>query len=235
MWKAKRFWKEATVAEVEGGWTVQLDGRPVKTPAKTLLVVPTRALAEAIAVEWDAQEGEIDPNQMPYTRAANSALDKVTVQFDEVADMLAAYGGSDLLCYRADSPEGLCARQASGWDPILDWLHSTHGVRLNKIAGVMPVAQDEAGQVTLRQRVGKLSAFEMAGFHDLVTISGSFALALAVIENRLQPEEAWELSRIDENWQIEQWGADEEATELAEYKKAAFLLAADLYAKAYVA
>lgn len=116
-WAKKRFWKETTVESVEGGYGVFLDGRAVKTPAKAALVVPTEAMAEAMAAEWDAQEGEIDPNTMPVTRSANAAIDKVAVQHTEVADMLAEYGGSDLLCYRATSPEELIARQAEGWDP----------------------------------------------------------------------------------------------------------------------
>ncbi len=224
-WKAKRFWKEATIADDEGGFRVELDGRPVRTPAKTLLVVPTRSMAAAIAAEWDAQEEQIDPESMPVTRSANAALDKVTVQFEEVADMLAAYGGSDLLCYRADHPISLVQRQQESWDPLLDWLNDRFGVRLRLATGVMPVDQDEEGQAVLRRRVGELSPFEMAAFHDLVAISGSLVLALAVIERRLDPDAAWSFSRLDETWQEEQWGKDDEATETSERKKVEFLTA----------
>ena len=124
-WKAKRFWKEAAVEETPDGFEVKLDGRPVKTPAKRALILPSRAMAEVVAAEWDAQEGEIQPHLMPATKTANAAIDKVAVQHNEVADMLAAYGDSDLLCYRADGPEGLVARQAAVWDPMLLWGEAT--------------------------------------------------------------------------------------------------------------
>ena len=126
-WKPKRFWKTATAVACDGGFTVHLDARQVRTPGKLPLVVPTLALAQAIAVEWDAQQGLVRPETMPCTRAANSALEKVTPQFDEVVDLLAAYGDSDLLCYRATAPQELIARQAAAWDPLLDWAPRTRG------------------------------------------------------------------------------------------------------------
>ena len=228
-WAAKRFWKEVSVAEDEGGFRVELDGRPVRTPAKTLLVVPTRAMADLIASEWDSQEEGVNPETMPVTRSANAALDKVAVQFDEVAEMLAAYGETDLLCYRADSPVELQARQSEAWDPILDWLYETLGVRLSVAAGIMPVEQSSEGQVILANRVKSLSPFELAAFHDLVAMSGSLVLALAVIERRLDPQAAWDSSRVDEKWQEDQWGPDDEATRIAEYKQGEFLTAARIF------
>ncbi|WIV51112.1 ATP12 family protein [Marivivens sp. LCG002] len=225
-WKAKRFWKETSIAETDGGFQVLLDGRQVKTPAKTLLVVPTRALAEAIAQEWDAQEGEVDPTTMPVTRSANAALDKVAAQRDEVVAMLASYGGTDLLCYRASEPAELLERQQQAWDPLLDWLATNHHVRLAVGSGVMHVAQDAAGQETLHTAVKKFNNFEIAAFHDLVAMSGSLVIALAVAEGRVDVAEGWRLSRIDETWQEEQWGKDEEATELAEKKFKEFTTAA---------
>jgi chaperone required for assembly of F1-ATPase len=210
-WAAKRFWTEARVEPCEGGFTVTLDGRAVKTPAKAPLVVPTRAMAEAIAGEWDAQEGKVDPSTMPVTRAANSAIDKVTVQFDEVVALLAAYGGSDLLCYRATGPAELVARQTEGWDPLLGWAATALGAPLRATQGVVHVAQDPRSLARLTARVAALGVFELTAFHDLVAISGSLVLALAVIDGRLAVEEAWTLSRIDETWQTELWGHDEEA------------------------
>lgn len=229
-WKAKRFWTEAKAVAVDGGWQIELVGRLVRSPAKTPVIVPTQAVADAIAAEWNAQTGEVRPETMPVTRFANSALDKVMPQFDEVCDMLAAYGGSDLLCYRADAPQELQQRQAEAWDPILDWLHGATGVRLAVTKGVMPIAQASDGQVVLRGHVGRLTAFEIAAFHDLVTISGSLAIALAVSERHLAAEQAWLKSRVDEVWQEEQWGPDEEATEIADLKKQAFLTAAQILA-----
>ena len=222
-WKAKRFWKDTKPAETEGGFTVLLDGRGVKTPAKTPLVVPTLAMAEAIAAEWDAQEGEVNPLSMPVTRSANAALDKVTAQFDEVAAMLAEYGGTDLLCYRAESPKELIERQAAAWDPILDWAEQQLGARLTTAQGVMFIAQDQQALATLHDQVRALSPFEMAAFHDLVGLSGSLILAFAAVHNCRPIEDLWELSRIDENWQVEQWGEDEEAAEMAAAKRLEFL------------
>ncbi len=218
-WAVKRFWKEAKVVEVDGGYSVELDGRPIKTPAKTLLRVPTLALARAIAGEWDAQVDTIDPAAMPVTRTANSALDKVAHQFAEVADMLAAYGDSDLLCYRATHPEELIARQSEKWDPLLDWAADELEARLLPVAGIMHQPQDAQALARLAARVHEMSDFELAGFHDLVAISGSLVLALAVTSERLPVDEAWELSRLDETWQEEQWGVDEEASELAGKKR----------------
>ncbi|SEQ18379.1 ATP12 family chaperone protein [Thalassovita taeanensis] len=222
-WKAKRFWKEASVTEADDGFTVQLDGRPVRTPAKTLLVVPTRAMALAVADEWDAQEGEIKPQTMPVTRSANAALDKVAQQHDEVAALIADYGGTDLLCYRAPAPQELIARQAAAWDPILDWAEQSLGVRLICAEGVMHIAQDPEGQCVLQARVRAMDPFRLTAFHDLVSLSGSLVLGFAAVHDLLPPQQIWALSRIDELWQEEQWGADDEATALAETKQMAFL------------
>ncbi len=229
-WKAKRFWKQATVEAVDGGFTVRLDGRPVKTPAKTPLVVPTRALADAIAAEWDAQAGLIKPDSMPVTRAANSALDKIVPQFEAVAEMLASYGGTDLLCYRAVSPHHLVARQAAAWDPMLDWAAQELGAPLVATAGVMHIAQPAASLGRLHALVAAFSPFQLAAFHDLVAISGSLVLALGVTRGRLSAPEAWSLSRIDEAWQTEQWGEDEEAAASESVREADFLQAGRFYA-----
>lgn len=229
-WKAKRFWTAASVAECEGGYTVLLDGRAVRTPAKAAFVVPTRAMAEAVAVEWDAQQGAIKPDTMPVTRAANSAIDKLSHQFDEVVDLLAAYGESDLLCYRATGPEGLIARQAAGWDPLLDWSATELHAGLRVTAGIVPVAQPAQSVAQLRAHVAALDPFRLAAFHDLVAITGSLVLALAVIKGRLSAEEAFALSRIDEIWQVEFWGVDEDAATLEAGKKQALFEAAQFFA-----
>lgn len=209
-WKAKRFWKEARVEAVNGGFQVMLDTRAVKTPAKSPLVMPTRAMAEAVAAEWDAQQGEIRPETMPVTRSANAAIDKVTTQFEAVLDMLADYGGTDLLSYRAEGPDELVARQAALWDPLLDWAAERYQARLKVTAGVIPVAQEAEALARLKAALGAHDAFEMTALHDLIGISGSLILALAVAEGRITLPEAWAASRIDEAWQAEQWGADEE-------------------------
>ncbi len=221
-WAAKRFWKQTDVVESDGGFSVTLDGRPVKTPAKTAFVVPTRSMAEAIAAEWDAQDDKIDPNTMPMTRTANSAIDKVATQFAEVADMLAAYGDSDLLCYRATHPQELIDRQAAAWDPVLDWAETALDARLKPVSGVIHAPQDSAALAALSGRVHAFSPFELAAFHDLVGISGSLVLGFAVTEGYLSADQAWNLSRLDEKWQEEQWGKDEEATRQADVKRGEF-------------
>ena len=210
-WKARRFWTRAEVADVEGGYEVRLDGRPVRTPGKLPLVLPTEALARAIAEEWDAQTDRIDPGAMPLTRAANSAIEKVAPQFDAVADMLADYGGTDLLCYRAEHPVELVVRQAEGWNPWLDWARDDLGADLRVTQGVIPVTQDREALARLRARLAELTPWQLTALHDLVTLSGSLVLGLAVLEGRLDAEAAHRLSRIDEEHQAEIWGRDEEA------------------------
>lgn len=225
-WAPKRFWKETSVEKQESGFTVVLDGRHVRTPAKAALVLPTFALAEACAAEWDAQEKEVRPNTMPVTRTANSAIDKVSVQRAEVADMLAAYGDSDLLCYRAQYPEGLVERQAQAWDPFLDWADNALNARLEPRTGVIHAPQPTAALSELSKRVHRLTPFELAGFHDLVAISGSLVLGFSVLEGGFDAADVWALSRLDETWQEEHWGVDEEAREQSLIKKEAFLEAA---------
>jgi chaperone required for assembly of F1-ATPase len=228
-WAARRFWTEARVEPIEGGFAVRLDGRPVRTPAKTPLVVPTRAMAEAIAAEWDAQEGTVKPLTMPVTRSANAALDKVAVQFDEVAGLIAAYGGSDLLCYRATGPERLIARQAEAWDPLLHWAATALGAPLRVTVGIVPVPQPEASLARLSARVAGFTAFELTAVHDLVSITGSLVLGLAVTDARLEPDAAWTLSRIDEAWQAELWGRDEEAEAMEVQRREGLLHAGRFY------
>lgn len=228
-WKAKRFWAEATVEDTDGGFTVRLDGRPVRTPAKRALVVPTHALASEIAAEWDAQEGEIAPKSMPCTRSANAALDKVALQKAEVADMIAAYGENDLLCYRADSPAELAARQVAEWDPYLNWAESDLSAQLDVIIGVMHRPQPPEAIAALHRQVADQDNFALTALHDLVSLSGSLVLGLAAQQGRAAPEELWRVSRIDEDWQTEQWGEDEEATALATLKRHSFLHAARFF------
>ncbi len=222
-WKARRFWTDAKVVPAEGGFGVELDGRPIKTPAKRGLIVPTSAMADAIAAEWQAQEKVINPNSMPCTKTANAALDKVLIQHAEVADMLAAYGDCDLLCYRADSPQELVERQKMHWDPMLDWAEEALGVRLEPRVGIMHVPQDPAAVAQLTARTHALDHFQLAAFHDLVSLSGSLILGFAAAHSARDMDSLWDLSRLDEHFQAEQWGADDEAEALAEVKKGSFL------------
>ncbi len=230
VWKAKRFWKDATAEPCDGGFTVRLDGRAVKTPAKTLLVVPTLALAQAIAAEWDAQQGLVKPDTMPHTRTANSALDKVAPQFAAVAENMALYGGTDLLCYRATGPQELIDRQQAQWGPLLDWCAQALHAPLFATAGVMHIEQPPASLARLSDIVHGWTPFQLAAAHDLIAISGSLVLTLAVTHGRLTVDDAWSLSRIDETWTDEQWGVDDDAAHLESLKQAAFTHAARFFA-----
>lgn len=226
-WAPKRFWKTTDTTSTETGFGVSLDGRPVRTPAKAVLSVPNEAVAARIAAEFDAQIEKIDPNTMPYTRTANAAIDKVSIQHAVVADMLAEYGDSDLLCYRADSPDELVQRQSDNWDPLLDWAATALNARLLPRVGVMHDPQNAQALDELRNRVHALGVFELTAFHDLVAISGSLVIGFAAKDALKSAEDLWDISRVDEIWQQEQWGADEEAQEMAEQKKAAFLHASE--------
>lgn len=228
-WAKKRFWAQAEVCAAEGGFTVTLDGRPVKTPGKAVLVVPTEAVAALIAAEFQAQGKVLDPNSMPITRAANSAIDKVAVARAEVTELIAAYGDSDLVCYRAEGPEALIAREARAWDPLVDWAAHRYGLRPNVRTGIVHAAQPSALLDNMRADVEALSVFELTAFHDLVSMTGSLIIALAVLDRFATPEALWDASRVDEEWQAEQWGRDEMADALTAGRKQAFLDAARLY------
>lgn len=222
----KRFYKQATAAETDGGWTVTLDGKPIRTPAKVAFICPSRALAEAAAAEWEAQVGEVKPAEMPITRAANTAIDRTTPEFEAVVGMVAAYGGTDLLCYRADAPEGLRTRQMEIWDPLLAWAEETYGAKLLTTSGVMHALQPEESQVRLTGVVAGFDAFQLTALYDLTALSGSLIIALAVAARHLPPEEGWQVSRVDEEWQKEFWGADDEAEAVAARKLRDFRAAA---------
>lgn len=229
-WARKRFWTEATVVEEPDGYGIRLDGRPVKTPAKAPLAMPTHALAHAVAGEWAAQAEVVLPATMPMTRMANSAIDKIIPQRADVVLHLASYGETDLVCYRAHAPEALVLRQAEAWDPWLDWLDAAFGARLTTVEGVIPEPQSPDALARLAAEVDRFTAFELSAFHDLVALPGSLVMALAVTSGAAAPGTIWEQSRVDELWQIEQWGADDEAERTNALKREAFLDAARFFA-----
>lgn len=231
-WVRKRFWSTVSVIEAEGGFSVLLDARGLRTPAKAPLIVPTRAMADLIAAEWEAQHGQIRPDTMPATRAANAALDKVRGQFSEVAGLLTAYGETDLLCYRAAAPAELVAAQAAAWDPLLDWAAGRYSVRWQVTTGVMPTPQPPETVAILGTEVARLTPFELTAFHDLVAMSGSLVIGLAVTQDWAPIGDLWRASRIDEDWQAQHWGEDPEATALAERRRAAFAFAAVFFGAA---
>jgi chaperone required for assembly of F1-ATPase len=204
----KRFYKVAAAVREEGGLGVRLDGRPVKTPGRNGLVVPTEALAEAIAAEWAGQDEEIDPRSMPLTGLANAAIDRVAPDPEAFARSLARYGESDLLCYRAEGPQPLVRRQADLWDPLLDWARRRFGAEFQIVRGVMHRPQPEPTLAALRGAVSLYDPFRLAALSPLVTVSGSLLVALALAEGEIGLEPAWSAATLDEAWQAEQWGDD---------------------------
>lgn len=229
-WKAKRFWTDVTVEATDGGFGVLLDGRRLNTPGRLPLILPTRAMAEAVAAEWRAQDGLIKPQTMPVTRSANSAVERVAAQKPEVAAMLAAYAETDLLCHRAGAPVELAERQAGAWDPVLSWCATRFDAPLTVTIGVLPVDQPQESLDRLHAVVEAIDPFRITALHDLVALSGSLLLGLAVSEGVISPEEGWRLSRIDEDWQTEHWGEDEEARAASDAKADQFLHAARFWA-----
>jgi len=207
----KRFYTAVTAAPRGDGHAVHLDGRPLRTPGKLVLILPTAALADAIAVEWSAQGEHIDPLTMPLTRLANSVRDQVDGREREVRADIAKYAGSDLVCYRADSPEGLVAAQSRAWDPVLDWARREIGCDLAVATGIVHVAQSAASRAAIDTAVAPLKGFRLASAHVMTTLLGSVMLALAVIRGHMTADEAWAAAHVDEDWQIAKWGADDEA------------------------
>ena len=222
----KRFWKDVAVEPGQEGWAVKLDGRPVKTPARAALAVPSEVLAEAIAEEWRAVGETIDPRAMPLTGLANAAIDRVAPDPSAFASKLAEYAEGDLACYRAEGPSALVARQESSWDPLLAWARRRYDLDFATTSGLMHVAQPPATVERLSHAVAALDPFRLAGLSPLVTIGGSLVAVLAVLENAITPEEAWEAVSVDDRWQFEQWGADAEAQTAMENRRRDFLAAA---------
>lgn len=229
----RRFYASAAVAPSGDGYAVRLDGRPVRTPKKHLLALPTAPLAEAIAAEWNAQGERVDPDTMPLTKLANTALDGVVPHRAAVAADIVAYAGSDLLCYRAAAPEPLARRQRAAWDPVLAWAEADLGAHFALGAGVMPVAQSQAALARVAAAVDRFGPLQLAALHVMTTLTGSALLALAHALGRLTLEQAWAAAHVDEEWQVSQWGEDAEAAarrrhRLAEMRAAsAFLRLAD--------
>ena len=205
----KRFHTEAAFAPAGDGFTLLLDGRQIRTPARAHLAVPTARLAETIAAEWNAQDDRIDPRSMPLTGLANAAIDVVEPDPAAFAAGLAAYGESDLLCYRAEAPQALVRHQSALWDPLLAWARRRFDVELGTVAGIVHRPQPAATLDRLGKAVAAMDAFVLAGLSPLVTISGSLVIALALAEGTISTGEAWASATLDEAWQAENWGEDE--------------------------
>lgn len=222
----KRFWKSAAAVEKDGGWGVELDGKPLRTPAREALVVPTKALADAIASEWSSVEGDIDPRAMPLTGLANAAIDRVSVNKETFAKDLARYAEADLACYRAEGPQPLIDRQAKEWDTLLGWGQRRFDVDFRTTSGIVHVAQPPATVERLAHAISTLDPFTLAGLSPMVTIGGSLLAALGVLEGAFEPEQVWDAVTVDDRWQLEQWGPDAEAEAALASRRWDFLAAA---------
>ena len=223
----KRFYENVEVVEDEGGHAVRLDGRPVRTPGRSVLAFPSAAVAGAVAGEWEAQGERIDPRTMPATRLANTALDGVASDEQAVREDVVRYVGSDLVCYRADGPPGLVAREAAAWDPYLDWAAEGFGAHFVLAEGVMHVAQPAEAIRAFSREVGDVEGpFRLAGLHVMTALTGSALIALAVARGRVEVGEAWAHAHVDEDWNVEQWGEDAEAARRRRQREAEMRVAA---------
>jgi chaperone required for assembly of F1-ATPase len=222
----KRFWKAVSVEPEGGGWGIALDGRPVRTPARSPLVVPSEALAAAIAGEWRDVAETIDPRAMPLTGIANAAIDRVAPDTAAFAAGLARYAEADLACYRAEGPRALVERQEERWDSLLAWARRRYDVDFCTTSGLAHVAQPQATVERLSHAVAALDPFRLAGLSPLVTIGGSLVAALAVLEKAITADQAWKAVSVDEQWQLDQWGGDAEAEAALGNRKRDFMAGA---------
>jgi len=226
----KRFYAAATVAGREdGSFGIELDGRPIKTPAGHALAMPSRAFADVIAGEWNAQGDEILPASLPFTRLANSAIDGVAGREGEVVEDILNYAASDLLCYRAESPAELVAKQAALWDPILAWFRAEYDAPFKVGTGLKHLDQPAASLDSLRRVISALDPFRLAALHVMTTLTGSALIALAHAKGFLDTDAAWEAAHVDENWQVSQWGEDFEAVQRKKKRFFEFLNASQFF------
>jgi chaperone required for assembly of F1-ATPase len=217
----RRFYTTASTLAAGDGFAVELDGKGVRTPAGRVLAAPSQALAQAIAAEWDAQRDMIDPAKMPLTRLANSIIDGVGENTAAVAAEIAKYLGSDLVCYRAPSPQGLVERQARHWDPILVWARETLGARLLLAEGVVHVDQPETALAAARAAI-PADPWRLGAVYTVTTLTGSALIALALLQGALTADAAWQAAHVDEDWNIDQWGQDQLASERRAFRFAEF-------------
>ena len=222
----RRFWKEVTVEQSAYGLAVRLDGKPVKTPLRAELMVPTRGLADVVIAEWQAVTEKIDPAAMPMTGFTNAGIDRIGPERETFVAAISAYGETDLLCYRAEAGEPLATKQAETWDPWLDWARGRFDVAFNIVEGVMPQPQPEETTVRLKAAVASRGTFELAAMAKLAHLSGSLIATLALVERAGTAPELWTACCLDEVWQEELWGEDYFATKNRNDREAEFMQAA---------
>ena len=204
----RRFYKTVEVSETN---IILLDRKPIKTPLKASLQLPTNAMAQAVAAEWQAQKSVVDPELMPITKLANTAIDRATAEHQTIVDEITQYAGSDLVCYFAEGPRELISRQQKHWQPVHDWAVEKRGAKFRKAAGINHVAQPLETLEAIQLHVGQLDPWQLTAVYVLTTLSGSALLSLMLQAKAVQPEAAWQAAHVDEDFQIEQWGEDDEA------------------------
>ena len=226
----RRFYEDVKVelAPGGGGYCVALDKKLVMTPGRSLLTLPNRAGADAVAREWVRQGEYIDPNTMPTTKLANTAIDRVAPRVNEVIDELVGYAASDAICYRAEAPQELVACQKAAWDPLVGWALEDLDAAMIVTEGVIHVDQPEPALSVIRERLVQYDHYHLAALYNMTTLTGSLIIALAVARNHISVEQAWAAAHVDEDWQINQWGADAEATAKRKRRWREMVTAADL-------
>ncbi len=208
---AKRFYRQVGVAPAVGGFTVLLDGKSLRSPGKRALLLPGAPLARAIAAEWDGQAETVDPAAMPLTRLANTALDTTTGRREAVIGEIAGYAETDVVCYRVARPHALRRRQAEAWDPLVAWLGKAHGARLVVTASLLPAVQPASALAAVRRAVEAFDDFGLTALHAAAGVLGSVVIALAMAVGRIDAAEALRTSLIEECYQNERWGEDDNA------------------------
>ncbi|MEM8743364.1 MAG: ATP12 family protein [Pseudomonadota bacterium] len=207
----KRFYKTVAVSPHDEGFAISLDGKPVNTPARQSLAVASKALADEIATEWDAQKERIDPSSMPMTKRANTAVDRVRGREADIIAEIVNYAGSDMLCYRAESPEGLVAKQIEHWDPVLAWARDELGASFCVGTGITHVPQQDDALDAVSKALSAHDFYVLTPLHTMTTLTGSALLPLALVRGQHDADAVWQAAHVDEDWQISQWGEDAEA------------------------
>ena len=230
-WTKKRFWRVVSIKldDKLHGYKITLDEKILNTPCKRPIVMPTKKMADLVVSEWVSIKREINPEEMPYTRFVNSSIDKIEPQLNDIRKLLLEYGDCDLVCYRAESPQVLIDRQELAWGGIIEWAKKELNVHLKVFNGVIHSSQPIKSILELEKHIFELSVFQLCALHELVTISGSLILSLAVTKGFLSENTAWEASQVDEQWQTDQWGIDIDAQTVCEEKRASFFHAAQFF------
>ncbi len=207
----KRFYQKVSVGEIDGMYAVLLDGKTIKTPEKTISLLPTKKMAEAIAKEWDNQKEDIDPGSMPITKLFNTAIDRVEKRRGDLIDELVEFAGADQLCYRADDPPELVEQQNKIWDKLLARMKSNHDINFKLTSGIVFIEQDKTELAKIRSLIEKIESFKLVAFYAMVTVTGSVTIGFNLFEGHITVEDAWDAGHLDENFQTAKWGIDQEA------------------------